>query len=123
MSIREVFSGAQTEEGKLFSELTAEAWMDPQLTEEIARDKHAAIARFARKRGFAVPPSDAIESFVLPDNPIGELKLVTPTETMVITQYPCDSTSTCTTACGPCPTEYGCVTDDPVMCTYSGCTS
>jgi hypothetical protein len=99
MSKREVFS-RPAEPTDLFSALTAEAWMDPSLAAELARDKAATVARFAKVHGYKAPADDAVEAFELPENPIGELKLVTPDVTMATTDN--------MTPCGPCPTEVTC---------------
>jgi hypothetical protein len=104
VSKREVFSRT-AEPMDLFSALTAEAWMDPDLAAELRRDKAVTVARFAKKHGFALPAGDAVEAFELPENPVGELKLTTPDVNMAYTDY------TCQTACSPCATEVTCLSE------------
>lgn len=94
--------------------VTAEAWLDPDFSSRLERDKVEAITRFARRKGLAAPNPGAIDAFELPESPVGDLIDGPAFEAAdvsygCITRIGCDSTAN--TGCAPtagCPTQAVC---------------
>lgn len=124
MSKMEVLTLERADPADLFTALTAEAWLDPDLAADLIADKPGAIVRFAERYGHAPPSEDAIVEFELPRNPIGEAESSVTRITMnTTTDYGCSTAATgCGSnngTCGPTPTSLGCPSIPP-NCT-GGC--
>jgi hypothetical protein len=125
MSIRETFAPANAQPAELFTALTAEAWLDPQLAGRLAADKAETIRAFARDLGYEVPTDEEIRQFEIAPNPVGDLDLSVNEVRMDSTtdgspscDYYCSTGGTgCNSNNGTCPSpSYNCVTS--VACSF-----
>jgi hypothetical protein len=109
-----------------FALLTAQAWLDPDLASLLGSDKQAAVARFAGEEGLAVPAIDAIEAFVLPQNPVGQAEMLDPLNplhaSVSVQPEMCGTTPNCSQGCFTSGCSSGCSGDCTVGCSY-GCTN
>jgi hypothetical protein len=118
-----------------FALLTAQAWMDPDLASLLGSDRNAAVARFAGEEGLELPAIDAIEAFILPDNPVGRAEPLDQRQPLYASAESCGCTDGCTMKCTVgcytvecppqsfnCPSVWGCSADCPtVACTLGIC--
>jgi len=111
MSVIEIIKSNQAVRNDALSAFTAEAWMDPSLARSFAADRHRAIRAFAKKQALPAPSFEAIEQYVLPGNPAGELIVSLSRVTMDTTTTGCNTSAPgCGSnngTCGPTPTTTG----------------
>jgi hypothetical protein len=122
-----------------FALLTAQAWLDPDLASLLARDKQAAVARFAGDEGLELPAFDAIEAFELPANPVGHAEPLGQADSLYasysVQAEMCGGTPNCSHGCftsgcssdcsGACTVgcSYGCTNACSVGCPTVGCSA
>ena len=113
----------------LFVAITAEAWLSPDLADNLKADPKAAVTAFAKVYGFDLPSDAEISAFEVPAHPAGELdhRITTPTMTHTVDEYGCGTTAEtgCASNNGTCPPATNmCASTSPSYCqTYSGCLS
>jgi hypothetical protein len=107
-----------------FALLTAQAWLDPELARSLGSDRNAAVARFAGEEGLELPAIDAIEAFILPDNPVGRAEPLDQVQPLYASAESCGCfTDKCTAGCTVgCPTAAascaGCPTGPTGCCWF-----
>lgn len=122
-----------SETADLFTVLTTEAWLDPDLAARLANDKARTIEQFARTGGFPAPTGDEINGYELAPNPVGNvgyevIETTMDTTTVASTcgntsQHGCGSNDgTCPSPTYSCITFQGCSVDCSYMCYTTQCT-